>query len=145
MKCNELIGFFFKYACFHMSSFTAELILAIFDMCIGNTDTSAWYLSFNIVLPFDTQSIFGWFLDWAFQSSSAVVYGFSMILTTTHFVCFCYYIIATCNHFGQLIDSLQFDCEQIRKVKNTQNDPSMWYEAKRKLQKAIELHINIHE
>lgn len=130
---------------FHMSTFMTEIIRAISDICIGNTNASAWNLSFDTVLPFKASTVFGWFLDWGFQSNIGFTYAMCMILTTTHFVCFCYYIIAICNHFELMIDSMRFDCKEIQKEKNIHKHLEMWRSAREKLKQAIEMHANIHE
>lgn len=145
MKCRKFSKFFFYYGCGHVSSFSTALILAIYDICNGKTDTSAWNLSFNVVLPFDTRSIFGWFLDWLYQFSMVINYAICMILSATHFACFCYYIIATCSQFDLMIDALRFDCEQIQKEKNIRKHMKMRQNAMEQLQQAIDMHSQIYE
>lgn len=145
MKCRKYARFSFYYGCGHVSTFSTAFIGAIFDIYNGNSDTSAWNLAFNLLLPFDTQSIFGWFLDWFFQFYMSIIYALCTILITSHFACFCYYIIATCNQFGLMIEALHFDCKQIRKEKNMQKCSEMWKNAREKLQEAIEMHVQIYE
>ena len=145
MKCQKLTKIFFYYGCVQVSTFFAAFFSAIFDICNGNIDVSAWNLPVPVELPFDIKSIFGWFLNWFFQFGSGTVYSFCMILTTTHFVCFCYYIIATCKHFDLFIESLHADCDKIEKEKNTQKHPKMWSNVRENLQHIVEIHINIYK
>ena len=144
-KGFKLTKIFFCYGCCQVLTFTTALFRAIFDICNGKTDTSAWKLPTNITLPFDTQSVYGWLLNWFLQINVGIAYSLSIILISTHFACFCFYIVATCKNFDLLIDSLHIDIEQIQQEKNTQKHPKMWQNAKEKLQQAIEMHITIYE
>lgn len=128
-----------------MATFSTALIRAIFDVCTGKIDTSAWMLPLNVILPFDQQSVFGWFLNWCLQLCTSIGYSVSMILTTTHFVCFCYYIIATCNHIDLLFEAIGIECEQIQKETNTRNNSKLWRNARGKFQQTIELHTQIYK
>lgn len=143
MKCRHFMKFFFGFVCSQSSLFLIELLRAIVDICMGNTDTSAWKLLFNLFVPFDTVSIFGWLLYWLFQWTTAVSYVLSVVLTTTHFMCFCYYIFAICDHFDLLIDLFHFDSEQ--SGSDLRSYPEMWRNSMKKLQHAIELHVQIYE
>lgn len=145
MKCRKFSTFFFYYGCGHVSTFTTAIIRATFDICTGNFDTSAWNLAFNLVLPIGTQNLSGWLLNWLFQFNMSIVYALCTILTTSHFSCFCYYIIATCNHFVLIIGELRFKCEQIQKEKTIQKRAKLRQNATQTLQQAIELHSQIYE
>lgn len=136
LKCRQCVRIFFFYFCGLLSTFFLALIFAILDICFGKTDTSAWNLPFNVVVPFETESVLNWLLEWLFQISSGFSYTVRMILTTTHFVCCCYYIMAVCEHFNWEIDS-------VRQHNNTEQQ--IWQKIREKLQHAVGLHINIYE
>lgn len=142
MKCRKVTTYFYNYGCFHMSSFITPVALAIFDICNGNKDTSGWTLQFNMILPVDKQSVVGWFFNWFFQTVSCLAYITSVVLTTSHFACFCYYIIAACDHFDLLMASLRFDDEPHQ---SSQGRLKMGRKAKEKLRRAIEVHMQIYE
>lgn len=144
-KCRKLSKFSFYYGCLQLSSFFVGLIGGIFDILRGKIGTSAFNLPLSVALPVDTHSIHGWLLDWLFQLIVGAAYNLSMILTTAHFACFCYYIIAISNCFDLLTGSLRIHFKQIQNEKNIQKLPEMWHAAKAKLQLVIETHINIYE
>lgn len=122
------------YGCFQLSTFVAPLLKPIFEICIGNVNTSAWKLPFNSATPFNMQTILGWLLTWFFQVNVSFSYGLSMILMTTDFIGSCYYISSICNHYELLINSMRPDAEQ-----------HMWSSVKAKVHRAIERNINIYE
>lgn len=145
MKCRRLIKRFLCYGCIHLSSFLPVLISVFIDMFNGEFDGSAYNLPFNVIVPFNMESVWGWLLTWFLQLNESFKYNVQMITTTTQFVCFCYYIVTMCNHFNLLIDSIRFDSQQIQTEKNVQNRQQMWFGAKAKLQRAIEMHVDIYE
>lgn len=150
LKCRQFVRFLLYYACIQMSSFLVALIPAFIDIFLmendGSIDTSAWNLPFLVVMPIDMQTILGWFLTWFYQLNMSIAYAVYMITTTTHFVCLCYWIIASCDYFARLIKSLKFDTQQIemQKFKGKQTK-RQWQNAKVKFQRAIELHVIIYE
>lgn len=145
IKCRKFSTAFFHFGCCHVLSLTTALIPAFYGILTGNIVTSAWGLPFNIVLPVSKESVSGWFLYWFYSIHIDMIYTLCMILPTSHFVCFCYYIIAICNHFGLIISSVRNDSQQIRKEKNTNKHPKMWRDVKKKVCRAVDLHINSYE
>lgn len=135
----------FYYGCSTLLPYFNPLVVAIIDMCNGNFDSSAFNLPLNVVVPFDTEVFIGWLLFWYFQLNLALTYEVAMILATTHLVGFCYYINATCNHFALLIDSIRVDCERIQRERNAPQKLEMWFDATKKLQQGVELHVEIYE
>lgn len=136
MKCRKLTRILFYYGFVQVASLLNPLIVAILAICMGTADTSKWPLPLPLVLPFDTQSLLGWFLDWFFQFNVAIGYNGSTVLTTTHLACFCYYIIAACDYFDLEIESLPFNYRKGDGVENTIE--------KEKLQRSIQMHANIY-
>lgn len=145
MKCRRLTKRFLFYGCIHLSTFLPILIFVFIDIFKGEFDGSAYNLPFNTIVPFDMQTVSGLLLTWLLQLNESFTYNVHMITTTTQFVCFCYYIIALCNHLNLLINSMRFDTQKIQMEKNTQARQQMWLDAKVKLQRAIEIHIDVHE
>lgn len=145
VKCRRLIKRFLYYGCAHLSTFLPVLIFVIVDIVNGEFDGSAYNLPFNVVVPFNMESVLGWLLTWLYQFMESSTYNINMIITTTYIVCFCHYIIAMCKHFDQFCDSVRFDSQRIQVEKNSRNRQRMWLNAKGKLQRAIELHVNIYE
>lgn len=145
IKCRHFMKFFFGFVGSQSSLFLIELLRAIIDICMGNSDTSAWNLLFNLYFPFETESIFGWLLYWLFQWTTAVSYVLSVVLTTTQFMCFCYYISAICDHFDLLIGLYHSNSERIQNGNDSQSYQRMWQNSMEKLQHAVEIHVRIYE
>lgn len=149
-NCRKFTKFYLYYICCNQSSFVAALSFATYSICMGHTDTSQWILPFNLVVPFNTEPLWGWFLHWFFQFSASLSYTLCMIIPTTYFACFCRYIAAICQHIEILIDSIRFDVKQIHDdPKNQPNDKSStnfaWQNVYSKLTELIDLHVNVME
>lgn len=145
MKCRRLTKRFLRYGCVHLSTFLPVLISVILDIFHDEFDGSAYNLPFNAVDPFNRESISGWLLAWFYQFNESFGYNIHMITTTTHFACFCYYIAAMCNHFKLMMDSIRLDAQQIQVEKIIEYRHQMWLNAREKLQRAVEFHIDIYE
>lgn len=145
LKYRKFTRGLFYYGCAAMLPYFNPLVVAIVDICSGNFDSSAFNLPLNVVVPFNTEVAAGWLVFWYFQFNLALTYELAMSLATTHLVGFCYYIMATCNHFGLLIDSIRIDCERTQWERNTEVKLYLWFDATKKLQQIVELHVNIYE
>lgn len=144
-KCRKFTKFYLYYICCNQSSFVAALGFATYSICIGITDTSQWILPFNLVVPFDTRPLWGWFLHWFFQFSASLSYTLCMIIPTTYFSCFCRYIAAICQHIEILIDSIRFDVNQIHGDAKNQPNTSAWQNVYSKITELIDLHVKVME
>lgn len=144
MKCRRLIKRFLCYGCVHLSTFLPVLIFIVIDIFNSEFDGSAHNLPFNVYVPFNMESIWGWLFVWFLQINESFTYNIQMITTTTQFVCFCYYIVTMCNHLNLLIDSIRLDSQDIRARENIENQ-ILWLDARAKLQRAIEMHADIYE
>lgn len=120
---------------------------AIYCICVGNRDTSAWNLPFNLVVPFNTETLGGWFLYWLFQLSGNIAYSLCIIIPTTHFTGFCRYIVAICNHFELLLEKIRFDFKQIRNSTKVHRQKYMEvrHNVQEQLFQLIEHHVNVLE
>lgn len=145
MKCRRLTKRFLCYGCVQLSLFLPILISVFLDIFNDEFDGLAYNLPFNAVVPFNMESISGWLLTWIYQFNESISYGVQMITTTTHFTSFCCYIMAMCAHFNLMIDSIRHDSQQIQTEKNKQNHHQMWLNARAKLQRAIDIHVDIYE
>lgn len=140
-KCGKFTRFMIYYLLFNMLSYPMALAYAIYCIYMGNFDTSTWNLPMNVVVPFDTQSIFGWLMKWMYEFGGAVSYFLSMTIPTIYFVGFCRYIVAICKHFELLIDAIRLDVEQIQSDQNGRQK----HHVREKLSQLIDLHENVLE
>lgn len=145
-KCHRSSRLLLDYMFLSLSACVTSFNYAMYCICAGNMDTSTWNLPFNLVVPFDTESPWGWLLFWLFQSSTAISYTLCMIVPSMHFVGFCRYIVAICKHFELLADAIGLEVEQFqRSTKNRQKHLDMWHRIREKLSQLIDHHVNVLE
>ena len=127
---------------------TIPFFASIYNIYIGNLDTSTWELNFKTAVPFSTEPIWGWYIKYFFQLLMSLSYSICMTTTTSYFVSGCFYIDAVCNHFDALIDSLKEDIEHLdgtngsKPIKVTQK---MYGKFKEKLRNSVEVHMKLYE
>lgn len=144
LKCRKFIRTMLYYIAFHEWTFVAALIYAIYSICTGNTDTSTWNLPLNLIVPFNTQPIWGWYLKWFFELSSGFAYALCNIIPTTYFVCSCLYIVAICNHFEMVIESIGHEVGPIQNEESQENHQEKAF-VQENLLKSIHIHVNVLE
>lgn len=145
-KCCFYTKLMLYYIYSHQMPVVAALAYGIYCICIGDFNTSAWNLPFNVAVPFDTQSIRGWLLKWFFEFSAGFAYILCMIIPTTYFFCFCLYLMGICSHFDVLVNEIKFDVDELQCHTNQQeNSPTIWYCVRKKLFQLIDIHVNALE
>lgn len=117
------------------AAYGSTFILSIVCILTGNLDTSTWPLPVNLALPFDQNSVLGWYAVYFIYLNMEFTYGSSMIPTTSIFVCACTYISAICEQFDFLIHSTSQDLR----------DPHRVNELHQKLCQSIDVHNRIYE
>lgn len=75
------------------------LVLPLYCIYHGNSDTSAWPLVLNIFFPLDIAVLWHWFLKWCITFNMAFTYCLSTTSVTSYFVCCCFYAEAICEQF----------------------------------------------
>lgn len=133
-KCRKFTTIMSYYVFAHQSIVMASLCYSIYCICIGNWDTSTFVLAFNIVVPFNTRHLFGWYIQWLIQLCMSISYVLCVVSVTSYFVCCCFYVQAICDHFNLLIDSIdQNDEPCAERIQET------------KMTEAIEIHVKVFE
>lgn len=133
-KCRKFTKILSYYVFAHQSIVMASLFYSFYCICVGNLNTTTWVLAFNIVVPFNTEYLLGWYLQWLIQLSMSISYVLSVVSVTSFFVCCCFYIQAICNHFKLLINSIEQNdgqCDERNQEKKITN--------------AIEIHVKAFE
>lgn len=130
---------------FHQSTYVASLFYSIYCIWVGNVDTSTWFLPFHMVVPFDTQTIWGWYIFLLLQFNISLAYITCMIAITSYFLCSCAYIEATRDHFTSLIHSIRANVERKEIERNLQKNKKICQKIKDELNEAIEFHTKIIE
>lgn len=145
-KCSVYTKRMLTYIYFHQMANVAALIKAISGICANDIDTSTWNLPFNLVVPFDTRPVCGWFLKWMFELSCGFAYTLAMIIPTSYFFCFCMYIVAICKHFEMLVDRIRLDVQWIRAGHKSRREcEHMWNKLRKNVFQLIDIHSNVME
>lgn len=112
------------------------LFFSLYCMWRGNYDTSTWYTPYEMIVPFDTTTVFGWyFLVFGIQIHECYMYVFIAGASVSYFVSFCYYIEACCEQFN----AIMFDMNDELTKKNNADV----IVAKEIFNEAIRLHFKV--
>lgn len=133
------------YVLFHTSAFTIVLAYALSCLARGRYDTSSWYLSFDIILPFDKTKVSGWFGTWGVQFSMAFSYSLGITAVTGYFVCCCNYIHTMCDHFQWIIHQVRDTVALNRTEKHSEKIERNKQKAINLVDDSIKLHVKIYE
>lgn len=99
----------------------------------------------DLSVPFDTNTLWGWYLMWFFQFNISICYVSCTITITTYFVCCCIYIGAICEHFRFAYDCAMENVEQNRNEKDPQQYERRQLLINEQMNKAAEIHAKIFE
>lgn len=141
-KCRKLTIFFCQSLISIIILFSAFLAYSIYCICSGNLETSTWLLAFNMIVPFDTKTIFGWYFLWFLQLNMSMGYVMCIVATTTYFCCCCLYLCSICEHFAIHFRIINRDIEQFR-GKELEKFKKFNKKMAEKMRTAIELHVKI--
>lgn len=117
----------------------------MYNIFTGNLDVSTWALPMDLSVPFDTNTLWGWYLMWFFQFNISICYVSCTITITTYFVCCCIYIGAICEHFRFVYDSIMENVEKNHNENNPQIHERTQWLINEKMSKAVEIHAKIFE
>lgn len=93
----------------HLSNVVWGLFLfnSFFQMWRGNFDTSTWIVAFNIAVPFETSTVFRWYIFYMIQGMLAYSYSLNQPIIITFFMSCCFYTEALCKHFKIAIQATE--------------------------------------
>lgn len=99
-----------------------NVIVSLVFIWKGNYDTDTWPPAGVVAVPFDTSTVFGWYMLQASQAVVTYCYAFCMSSTATLFLSSCFYIKAFSEHFIWIIDTIEEDIilYQLEKCKKKQ-------------------------
>lgn len=102
--------------------FTFGTLFVTFGMSLwnihkGNYESENWFLPYQIILPIDKSSMFGWYFEFILQGFIGYVFVLSITTTVTVFGGCSYYIEACLNQFKHMFQELdQTDEKNIRAI-----------------------------
>lgn len=138
-KCRKLTIIFCQSLISIIILFSAFLAYAIYCICCGNLETSTWLLPFNMIVPFDTETIVGWFFLWFLQLNMSIAYMACIVATTTYFCCCCLYLCAICEHFAIHFQIINRDIDQFHA-----NELGAFEKFNKKLAEKVRTAIGLH-
>lgn len=146
--CRKTTKIMIGYVLIQEQMFVVTFVYSIYCICIGNTDTSSWPLPINLFIPFNAKAqttLCGWYLLWLFQFNGSAFYSLCTMSTTSYFVCCCHYIMAICNHFESLMQSINGNVEQNSRQQNERKYKRNVCIVERELREAVDLHVKINK
>lgn len=126
-------------------AYVLTFIYSVYYICAGNYDTSTWPVLLEMSVPFDTTTMYGWYLLLLFAASMDFAYITCMLLSTTQFIGCCMYIVAICNHFESIVQMVDANIEQNRHEKNLRKISKAHAKINAQICDAIQIHIKIYE
>lgn len=118
---------------------------SISDISTGHYDTSTWSLPYKMILPFDQESLFGWFLAYFIHCNVTIAYSLSMTAISSYYVACCCYISGICEHFEHIMKTVGKDVELNLQEKNRFEYKKRVLRIKENLCKGIDMHFNVYE
>lgn len=122
-----------------------SMLVSILSMLAGNFDTSTWPFVYNMVMPFSTKPVLGWYLAWLIQLCIGMAYTTSMTSVVAYFVNSCIYVRAICHHFHLLIQSIEQIIIKNRDEHDAIKCEENYRKIEAKLRKAVQIQVNVIE
>lgn len=113
------------------------LCISVFNIIMGNFDTSNWALPFTVGFPISTETVWGWYLEWLAQLSMTLGYNICIITTTSYFICCCFYLYAMCDQFNFHMCTIQQEIERGLDEKAPEKYHDRYIKIKENMYKAI--------
>lgn len=143
-KCRKYLNRFVYFMILNQLLFVATFIYSIFCILIRRVDVWTFMLSFHMVVPFDTQTNWGWYLLWSIQFCMSFSYALTMVSITSYFISCCTYIEALCKHFKSIADSAD-EIDANGKDNNPNGNRQYHAQIKEKFSQAVEIHVKMFE
>lgn len=87
-------------------AFLPSALHSMICMWQGNFDTSTWFFPVKVVVPFDTSTVFGWYMKFFIYTTAVDVYFFAISSTVIYLASCCLYIEAGCKHFQLILKDI---------------------------------------
>lgn len=126
-------------------AYVVVFVYSIYCLCTANLDASTWPTIYDIYVPFDTDTVPGWYVQFFFGDLMEICYFMTMVLPTAYFICCGVYIRTMCEHFLKLMGSMQRTIEQQKDDTNPQKRLQNYRQIKTQFAKAIRIHMEIYE
>lgn len=139
-KCRQFTTKMLAFVVFQQFPFLIAVAASIYNIHIGNFDTSTYFLPLRVARPFDIDTLPKWYLFNGLQFSFGITYILCVVVVTAYFVCCCFYLQALCDHFNYLIGMVDAELQTDRA-----NPWASSLKARKLLKNTIDHHNNIYE
>lgn len=129
---------------YDQSFYLLTFIYSIYWILTGNSDISNWPVLYEVSVPFDTKTIYGWYLQLLIPACVDFFYYSCWLLSTTQFIGWCIYIVAICEHFASIMQTVEANVEENRHEKNSRKFRETSAKINAQIREAIEIHVQIH-
>lgn len=144
-KCRKYASLAFNLLALNQIVHVGTLFYSFYNIAIGNFDITTWVLAFRVYIPFDTSEIVAWYLEWLLVFGTCVSYYLCQSTITAYFVCCSIYLMAICDHFDFVYNSVMDGSEQIQNEKNQQKYKEKRHQIWKRLCKSVSIHIKAFE
>lgn len=100
---------------FLFGTWTVILAMSLWNVYVGSTDSSKWFLPYRIIL-LDKSSMFGWYCEFFLQMNSGYAFVLTIASTVTFFGGCSYYIDACLGQFKHMYSEIDKKVESEESV-----------------------------
>lgn len=97
---------------------------SFYSMWMGNFDTSTWFTALQMSVPFDTSTVFGWYMKYLNQVWASIVFNLVTSTLIPYFANCCCYIGACSEQFKSNYKHLSHDFLKFLERSSKSNAPS---------------------
>ncbi|XP_055304582.1 uncharacterized protein LOC129569589 [Sitodiplosis mosellana] len=101
-----------RYTHLEQAIYVSAFAKSIFYLVTGNFDAEKLVLPYNLKMPFNTQTILGWYLFWFVCASMSFAFASILVPVTGYFVSCYHYIAAISEHIDILAASIDRDIDE---------------------------------
>lgn len=143
-KSRLIVKLFIIFCIFNETTMSMPALFQfVYGVLNGDRDMSNYKLQWKF--PIEPNNCMQWLLLWCTALSYGISYCGSTLTITAYFVGSCYYLMAICEQFKHLIQSIDKDVEFYQMQKNPHKYQAILRKIKLKLCKSIDVHSNIFE
>lgn len=130
---------------YDQSTYWLTFVYSFCFILTGNLDASTWPVIFELSVPFDTKTIFGWYLQLLITTCLDLAYIMCMLFGTTQFIGSCIHIMAMCEHFDLIMQKIQVKIEKNLRESNSRKFIVTRAKIDDQIRDAIQMHVNIYK
>lgn len=144
-SCRRFTERLSRYVHAEQAIYLPVFLRSLYLLFSGSFNASELILPYNLVMPIDIETVWGWYIYFYFSASIAFSFSSAMIPVTTFFVSCSYYISALCEHVGLLTELIDRNIE----LRLQEPNPFKRVVFDKKIQKVyselVTLHVDLFE